>query len=308
MRPVLVTGGNRTGTSWVGRVLCLSGELFYVWEPFNSMFPLPLLGHPLWRHYRRVLPGEAPAVRRHVRAKTLYDLVSNAAGGRGIGRKLLKVGRICNRLAGWLSGGKAPLYKDPIALMSAEWLSRTFRARVVMTVRHPGAYVNSIRRLDWPMCVEEFASQPRVMESLPEELREEISERIARRPRPSGYVLEDAALCWKVFHRVVYDYGRKHPEWVTVRHEDLSMDYIRAFGGLYERLGLTWRPAVARKVHRLCRRENPTFQNDPAHHLVQDSAALTRVWKHRLDPEEQSRIRSITEPVASLFYDGASWG
>ena len=33
--PVLVTGLGRTGTTWVGRMLCLSGELNYLHEPFG---------------------------------------------------------------------------------------------------------------------------------------------------------------------------------------------------------------------------------------------------------------------------------
>ena len=33
--PVLVTGSIRSGSTWVGRMLCLSGQLGYIHEPFN---------------------------------------------------------------------------------------------------------------------------------------------------------------------------------------------------------------------------------------------------------------------------------
>ncbi|MER3452975.1 MAG: hypothetical protein C4321_04710 [Chloroflexota bacterium] len=33
--PILVTGSNRSGTTWVGRILAASGRLNYVYEPFN---------------------------------------------------------------------------------------------------------------------------------------------------------------------------------------------------------------------------------------------------------------------------------
>ena len=33
--PILVTGAHRSGTTWVGRMLCASGEAHYVSEPFN---------------------------------------------------------------------------------------------------------------------------------------------------------------------------------------------------------------------------------------------------------------------------------
>lgn len=307
MKPILVTGGNRTGTSWVGKTLCLSGELFYVWEPFNCMFPVPLFKHPFKRHYRRVLPGESGAVRSHVRRKAFYEVLHGTPGGRGLVPKLRKTLAVAAIFAGWSVGRKAPLYKDPIALMSAEWFETAFDARVVMVVRHPGAYVNSIKRLGWPMCVEEFANQPQLMETLPDYLQKEIHDRIAARPRPRGYVVEDAALCWKVFHQVVHQYGKDHPDWILVSHEDLSLDYISGFRELYSRLDLKWTEKIAREIHRFCSPENKTVQGDVCHHFTQDSAELTRLWKKVLSPEEKEKTRRITEPVASLFYDDASW-
>ena len=37
--PVLVTGMMRTGTTWVGRMLCASGRLSYISEPLNPHHP-----------------------------------------------------------------------------------------------------------------------------------------------------------------------------------------------------------------------------------------------------------------------------
>ena len=202
MKPVLVTGGNRTGTSWVGKMLCLSRELFLVWEPFNCMFPAMFSKHPLKRHYRKLLPEEDSAMKSYVKKKTFSEILNHSEGGKTAADKIRKLGAVLAKTAGYISGTRAPLYKDPTALMSAEWFEQQFQSRVVLTVRHPGAYVHSIRRLNWPMHVEEFANQPWLMETLPEAIQNEVRERIASRERPKGYVLEDAALCWKVFHQV----------------------------------------------------------------------------------------------------------
>ena len=52
-RPIVVTGSHRSGTTWVGRMLCLSGEAGYIHEPFNpvrtpSWFADPV---PYWYAY-----------------------------------------------------------------------------------------------------------------------------------------------------------------------------------------------------------------------------------------------------------------
>ncbi len=307
MKPVLVTGGNRTGTSWVGKALCFSKELFYVWEPFNCMSPIPFARHPFERHYRRVLPEESRKVKSYVRKKAIFELYKGTPGGRGVSAKFRKVFSAVYKHALWAAGRKAPLYKDPIAVMSAEWFQKNFDARVVMVVRHPGAYVNSIKRLNWPMCVEEFASQPLLMNTLPEWLTSEIHSRIAERPRPKGYVTEDAALCWKVFHQVVHQYRNRHPEWILVRHEDISLNYIEGFRALYSKLDLTWDHEIERIIHSHCNSGNETVQGDVCHHFTQNSAELTRLWKENLSPGERETVRLVTEPVASLFYDDSSW-
>ncbi|MBW3595373.1 MAG: hypothetical protein KY391_07315, partial [Actinobacteria bacterium] len=36
-RPIVVTGSHRSGTTWVGRMLCLSGEAGYIHEPLNPV-------------------------------------------------------------------------------------------------------------------------------------------------------------------------------------------------------------------------------------------------------------------------------
>ncbi|RKZ00955.1 hypothetical protein DRQ21_11585 [Candidatus Fermentibacteria bacterium] len=307
MKSVLVTGGNRTGTSWVGEMLCLSNELFFVWEPFNCMFPAMFSKHPLKRHYRKLLPEEDSAMKSYVKKKTLSEILNHSEGGKSAGDKIRKLGVVLAKTAGYISGTRAPLYKDPTALMSAEWFEQQFQSRVVLTVRHPGAYVHSIRRLNWPMHVEEFANQPWLMETLPEAIQNEIRERIAQRERPKGFVLEDAALCWKVFHQVIHQYRENHPEWLVVKHEYLSVNYISGFRDLYNSLGLSWTPEVETKVSYFCNPNNKIVQGDVYHEFKQDSASLARLWKNNLTKAEKATIRRITEPVSSLFYSDDSW-
>lgn len=307
MKPILVTGGNRSGTTWVGRMLCFSSRLFLVWEPFNLEKAIEGIGHPLQSHYRMLRRSESGRLHRFILLKTLIELTATVDGGRTPGKKLMKLGEVTGKTVSCLTGRMAPLYKDPIALMSAEWYERKLGTRNVVLIRHPGAYVNSVKRLDWKTNVDEFAEQPWLMETLPGELQDEIHRRISSRETPRGYVLEEAALCWKVFYQVVDRYRKEHPDWIFVRHEDLSMNYLEEFRNLYERLGLGWTGRISERIENACSSRNDVVQGDVAHSERQDSAALVKLWQKSLSPEDQRVIREITEPVARLYYDDQSW-
>ncbi len=310
MRPVLVTGGNRSGTSWLGKMLCLSRELVYVWEPFNFEHTRPDIfpRHPLKRHYQRVLPQQRGAMARFMLWCVLHDVIRFNDRGPGpaeLVRKDLKVARI---IASMVLGRKAPLFKDPIALMSAEWVAERFGARVVMAVRHPAAYVNSVRRLDWRTPVEDFTEQPRLLESLPADLREALLKRAFERPMPDHHFdLVDAALCWRVFYTVVREYMGRHPDWITLRYEDMCRDYMGGVRRLYEGLGLTWSEEVAAEVEKRSGRGNRLVQGGVAHPQTQDSRAVADAWKGRFTPEELRTIRELSSPAWEAFYSAESW-
>ncbi|MFO7950790.1 MAG: hypothetical protein R6U36_10530 [Candidatus Fermentibacteraceae bacterium] len=109
----------------------------------------------------------------------IHDAIRQTERGPGPAELVRKSLRVAGIIAGLILLKKAPLFKDPIALMSAEWVADRFDARVVISVRHPAAYVNSVRRLDWRTPVEDFTEQPRLLESLPADLREALLKRVS---------------------------------------------------------------------------------------------------------------------------------
>ncbi len=309
MRVILVTGGNRMGTSWMGRMLCLSGEAFLVWEPFNHLIPLPGIfpENPLKRHYQRILPEQKPTMRRFIRNRCIMDIIYGAEGSRSLAGRFRKIRNVLRRAILAATGRMIPLLKDPIALMSTEWVAEEYNAAVVLMVRHPAAYVNSVRRLNWRTPVEDFLHQEHLMVDLPSDLQYEIRSRAASRPIPDHYLLEDAALCWKIFHTVVHRYRRDHPEWIVINHENLSRNYLNGFREIYRSLGLSWSNAVAEKIESHCGSCNPVTQGSSIHEFRQDSASLTDAWKNSFSDEEIEKIRDITSPVWELFYEEESW-
>ena len=55
-RPILVTGGHRTGTTWVGKMLAASGEAAYISEPLNVLHRPGVMSTPVRHWYTYICP------------------------------------------------------------------------------------------------------------------------------------------------------------------------------------------------------------------------------------------------------------
>lgn len=302
-RPALVTGANRSGTTWVGRIIASADDVRYVHEPFNHEYVDPdhrLIPSPFRHHYHCVRPVESRKVKRYLLYRMGYTHpwlsdVRDRPGPR----------RLAGATRRWLRTPQhgRPLVKDPIALMSAEWLEQALGMQVVVTIRHPAAYVSSILRLNWPIRPHIFLSQPHLMESLLAPLAGRIEAQHRRRDDPLG----DAILAWNVFHHVIAVYRKRRPDWLFFRHEDLSRNYLPLFEEMFARLGLVFGPPQRTLLETLCRSSNPAEARGQVHQLKRDSRANVWNWKKRLHADQIRRIREETADIASLFYGDEDW-
>src|SRR5207247_8079602 len=106
-------------------------------------------------------------------------------------------------------GARRPLVKDPIALLSSEWLARSFGMQVVVMIRHPAAFATSLKRLGWEHSFATFFDEGR----LPEVLRPYEAEIREQAERP-GEILAQAALLCRLLYHAVAGYRDRHPAWV----------------------------------------------------------------------------------------------
>lgn len=303
-RPILVTGGHRSGTGWVGRMLSATPEprVGYIWEPFNlqarrGMCAVPF---PYWFFLVDDSNGDA---HRAALADTLAFRYRPLAELRSI-RSSKDAGRFVQdwiRTERLRRGRARALMKDPIALFSAEWLADTFGMRVTVLTRHPAAFANSLLRRNWGHPFDHFVLQPRLMEQL-SSFADQIHA-FAAREQP---LLDQTILLWNVINHRVDEYRTRRPGWTFARLEDVSMDPASWFRAEYERLGLRWTEAVHATIERHSAAGNPLESADPTSH-VRDSRAAITTWKGQLTREQIRHIRSGTEAVASRFYGDEDW-
>jgi hypothetical protein len=294
-RPILVTGAHRSGTTWVGKMLALAPGVGYIHEPFSPATAPGISGAPFDHYFTTVTAANEGRYLPHLE-RTLafrYDARRQLAALRSP-KDAVRALRDAADFARARRSGARPLVKDPIALLSAEWLADRFDMDVVVTIRHPAAFAASVLRLGWRHPFESFADDPR-LERFAEAIR-----------RPPAEPLDQAALLWRLLYSVVLGYRERRPEWEYLRHEDASAAPLETFTRLYERLGLELAPAARAGIERNSRAGNPA--EAPERHAIRlDSAANAKRWRSRLTADEIARLREATADVWPSFYSDEDW-
>jgi hypothetical protein len=305
-KPVLVTGAIRSGTTWVGRMLCLSRQLGYIHEPFNpwrwpgwarERFPHELV-YVNTENEARYLP----IVRDVIRMR--FPLMHHVREMRRPAH-VWRLARDWQRSLRYSMHGWPPLLKDPDALFSAEWLARRFDMQVVVMVRHPAGFASSIKRLNWALLPAMWIWQDSLMRDYLSPYADELR---GFKSRTDTDAIDQAILAWKSMYHVVHLYQERHPEWHFVRLEDVAEHPLQYFHGLYERLGLRWDDRVVSGIKEHSSSANPAeVPRDRFRTIKRDSRAARATWTSRLSEEEVRRIRAGVDPVAKFFYTQADW-
>lgn len=299
----MVTGAHRSGTTWVGKMLAAGGQAAYISEPLNVLHRPGVYSAPTQHWYTYIcVENEAeflPALRQTLAFRYhTWDEIQSLRSR----KDALRMARDwLTFLAGRL-GRKRPLLKDPFAVFSAPWFSKRLASRVVVTVRHPAAFASSLKRLSWPFQFNDLLSQPLLMKHLLEPFRAEIE------AASTEDTIGQAALLWKIIYHTVDVYRRQYPEFIILRHEDLSLNPIEGFYDLYTALDMRFNARAHQAVEKSTSADNPReVSTDAVHAYRLDSRANLAHWKSRLTRDEIQHIARITAETAALFYPDIDW-
>jgi hypothetical protein len=298
-KPILVTGSHRSGTTWVGRMLTLSREAGYIHEPLNPA------RRPGWGAGRisdwYLYVCDENEDRWH---QVFDDVVSFKY------RPLTNLRFVRSpRQAVWFMQDLAramplrlrrprPLIKDPFVLFSAPWVADRFSADVVVTIRHPVAFIGSIKRLNWQFKFKTVLSQDLLLRDYLGKFESDM-----RRCRDEDVdIIEQGIVLWNAIHDSIDRLRTERPDWSFVRHEDLSADPHAGFRDLYGRCGLTWTSEVGDRVARFTsdanRRDVPAWLHMSVRRA---SSAASTTGLQRLEPDEVKRVEAGTREIAERF-------
>jgi hypothetical protein len=301
-QPILVTGSHRSGTTWIGHVLAADSTVGYIHEPFTlttrpGVFPYRI---PYW-YFRVPSPPPPEFVAAYERLLGYhYALGAELRAAESL-RDVARLVRDAARFSTFRLQKRRPLVKDPLALLSADWVANTFRSAVIVSIRHPLAVVSSLLRLGWRFDFAHLQNQMAAMELLE---REDVA---LGRKLGAGDPLLEAAYLWKVLHRVIARYRVDHPEWTFVRYEDLAADPQNAFGPIFAKLGLKFDRKVRRRIEHLSGAANPVERGNDARLTRVASSVYSVHSRRRLSAADSARVHDVVAPVSALFYSEAEW-
>lgn len=303
--PILVTGSYRSGTTWVGKMLAFSPEVHYVHEPFNldwrrrGICNIPL---PYWYLFinasNEKLYEKGLIDLLHFR----YNYMAELQDIRSL-KDLLRMLRDSFQFLLARIHKKRLLMKDPIALLSAEWLHLRFQMDVVVMIRHPAAFVSSVLRKNWNFDFNNLLNQPALLEKYVAPYKKDI-EKFSKNDYD---LIEKGILIWNILHYVILQYKRQFSGWFFIRHEDISENPVTEFSRLYNALGLTFNQTIANKINEYSGSNNPIDIKGVGDSLKRNSRENIWNWKRRLSSQQIQKIKDATHEIAQNFYSNADW-
>jgi hypothetical protein len=303
LTPILVTGTHRSGTTWVGKMLAAEALTAYISEPLNVLHRPGVFRVEVKHWYQYICEDNGndylPAFRDLLEFDYyLWDEIRSLRSR----KDFLRMGRDFLIFYNGLMRGQRALLKDPFAVFSTPWFARNLNCKVVITVRHPAAFASSLKRLNWFFDFQDLLDQPLLMRDHLEPYRREMQSIKA------DDIIGQAALLWKMIYRSVQAARESNPDFIVVRHEDLSRDPVSGYRDLYHLLDLEFAPRIEKTILNSSSSENPVeLSRKKVHGFKLDSLANIDVWKKRLSVEEVDRIRKITEEISAIYYSDAEW-
>lgn len=307
--PILVTGSHRSGSTWIGRMIGEAPNIFYIHEPFSVSDPpgRGICNVQFRQWFTYITPQNEAAYYKPIKnmLNLRYNLLSALKSARGKENFTAVKTEFKQFLKHRLQGSR-PLIKDPIAFFSAAWLAERFGVTIVMVVRHPAAFVSSIKKLGWKHPFAHFLEQKTLIDDVLHPFEAEIKA-YTLNEQP---LIDQAILLWRIIHYTMLIYQKEHPDWLYIRHEDISRDPISGFQDMFRKLDLEFTTHVKTVIEMYSNPANPTDTDalvGTESTLKRHSQANIWNWKKRLASSEIEKIRCQVEDIAKYFYSDEDW-
>jgi len=307
-KPILITGSHRSGSTWVSKIISESSSVAYIHEPFNLGNSLSIgISKAKFDYWFTYICSKNELDFYHEIKNIIkinYILLAELKRVRQL-KQFKRIVKEYFKNLQYKYYKMRPLIKDPIALLSAEWLQSKFNMDTVVLIRHPAAFVNSIKRWNWSFPFEHFLEQPLLMRDYGYHFENEIKDHVKQKYD----IIEQAILLWKILHFRILQYQQRYinnPNWIFIRHEDISREPLSGFQRIFDFLNLELTGTIKNSIEKSSSYNNPT-EGKTVHSLKRNSQANIKRWKNQLTPEEIHKIRERVEEIFSFFYSDKNW-
>jgi hypothetical protein len=306
---ILVTGAHRSGTTWIGKTIGSSEQAFFIFEPFNKHQVNWLLDRKFTVNYP--YPEDLENLNKFNRDYTnllnrKINHLKNTIKVTGFSTlnhhlKIIKDFRNAKRL----KSKSHNIIKDPFAVFFIEHLLEHFKVLPIFSIRHPAAFYYSVKKAGWDIDIESFMSQENLMEL---EHLLKLKKRVLSKGVGNLNYLERQTTIWNFIYAHIYHLKEKHPDFLYLRHEDVSNNPIKYFDQVFKYCGLELTDKIRQNIKKNTSKNNSVELTQPnVQNIKRNSKELVKVWKNKLSKEEIQKIRLETQLVSSKFYKDNDW-
>lgn len=311
--PILIIGAHRSGTTFTGKMIGYSDEVVYIRDPF-SQYPRPgIFQLRLPNYYTYINSKNENQYYQLVRNITElnFNLLNEFKYIRSPG-DLYRILREVKRFYAARINGKRPLLKAATSIFAAEWLHERFNYSVVGLIRHPAAFISSLKRMRAGHPFIHFVNQPLLMKEELEDFSEMIS-KFSEIQLKAGTIsvpdlIDQGILLWNIVYSKMHKLQQKHPEWLFLKHEDISKNPLEYFEKIFDYLGLKFTKEISSKIIEHTTDSNSAEATEGKWlSLKRNSAQNVYIWKSRLSEKEIEKIKIGTEKISKLYYTPDEW-
>jgi len=304
--PVLITGLHRSGTTWVGEVVGSAPNMGYIREPFNPHYNAGILGIQLQNYYQYICEENGSkyydSVKNLINFKLTYSsIIQRKIDSRPINWR--KLSKDIGRMYLYRIKNLRPLIKCPFSFFSAEWYAKQFNTKIIILVRHPAAFISSILLKQWSFDFNNFTSQPLLMRNHLQQFEIELKSENLK----NYDIIDQGILLWKIFASVLNYYRKQHPDWLIIKHEDISKYPIDKFKSIASYISVPFSEKMENKIKLTTNTDNPSVSKSSTD-VVRNSGIIPDQWKTRLSQHEIERIYNKIEPEYYIDYYPTNWG
>lgn len=278
VRPVVIVGNGRSGTSWVGETLGKAPDVIYYREPCNPSFH-GIEDDSVWSRFVPVGGND------EYFDKCLEDAFAGLVAGSS--------GRSLRQIVRQLARPYRVIVKDIAAYPSLEWLYKRWNPMVLIIIRHPCDYVLSVRAAGL-----DRTETGRLRGLIGNErLRDGVLRPYLRDLEAVEGGIETSAAIWGIKNLIVADAMSRNSSWKIVNYDDLCRDPVREFEALYSECGLTWTAQIKEWV-----RGKSELDVSGTYNTSRVSSRQIGAWRKRTSPDEVDRLRRVLDPLGLPFF------
>lgn len=302
---ILITGSNRSGTTWVGQVLSQAPNIRNIYEPFNPVLAKSRFDFELPRWFLHAEDWDQEALLKLIRRVLRPPLIDKKIplGPFAMARR---VGRLLLERYGPKKFTPRTLLKDPVAIFSAGWLAQQMPLQVVVLVRHPASYVLSLIRDSQHMHPFKivFGEQPKLLNSYSSEEQALINQ-VIRHQADKGVgsdMVFEGSVFWRLFYSKVRTYKETFSDWLVVHYEELASDPVNEFRNLCDQLNLPFTETIQSEITQTALESSASKVDITSHVKRFQSKKNINEYLQKLSEDDLQRIASFTGEVGSFYY------